>query len=297
MVGYLLKMDPVLLILGTVGIAFAALRRDLTILLWSVPFLVFLTAINYVALLHFIPLIPVFCIAAATLIIEVQKWLVSKGKKKEEIQLSLTNYIDNRNDSGGSQIRRDEDTVQEKNELKYRSDRDLRKHRNNAYPSILLTLIVGGIGTYGLAVTTSFILENATSSYFDLYNHIIKELHDSDSGNNGINEVVIIAPEWFRDYYWIPKYVFNNEVDFRTIGKTPKDIKFILIADSSVTDILESPENKRYLQVHQLFKSSKPLGTYNDQLVKLLPYPEELSSKDKREIVGDYGGMIEVRTN
>ena len=97
MVRYLLQMDPVLLILGIAGIGFAAMRRDLTILLWSIPFLIFLYAINYVGLLHFIPLIPVFCIATAVLIVEISKRVAGKGKKKQDIQLSITNYIDKGN--------------------------------------------------------------------------------------------------------------------------------------------------------------------------------------------------------
>jgi Dolichyl-phosphate-mannose-protein mannosyltransferase len=304
MVNYLLEMDPVLLILGIAGIAFAAIRRDVSILLWSIPLFVFLTAINYVGLFHLIPLMPVFCIAAAILIVQMvqlAKRVVSKGKKKEEIQLSITNYIDNGNNSDESEIRGGGDQVQEKNELKHYPSR-VRKifgigGLKFAYlSSILLIVIVGCIGMYGLAVTTSFILENVTASYFSLYSNIIKELHDYDGDNTAINKMAIIGPDWLRDFYWIPKYVFNKDIDFQLIGKTPSDTKFILLADRIVTDTLALPEHKNYLPLHQLFNTSKPIAIYNDQLVKLLPYPE-LSLKDKREIVGDYGGRIEIRAN
>ena len=62
------KIDPILLIVGSAGIVFAAIKRDLLILLWVIPFLIFLFFIGYVSYYHLIPLIPAFCIAAARMI-------------------------------------------------------------------------------------------------------------------------------------------------------------------------------------------------------------------------------------
>jgi hypothetical protein len=62
------KIDPVLLILGTVGLLFGAIKKDLLILLWVIPFLIFLLFIGYVSYYHLIPLIPAFCIGAARII-------------------------------------------------------------------------------------------------------------------------------------------------------------------------------------------------------------------------------------
>jgi hypothetical protein len=61
--------DPVLLILGTAGFAFATItRKDLLFIFWVVPFLIFFYAVDYVSHFHMIPLIPAFCIGAAVLI-------------------------------------------------------------------------------------------------------------------------------------------------------------------------------------------------------------------------------------
>jgi hypothetical protein len=57
--------DPVLLILGISGLIFAVIKKDLLLLLWSIPLLTFLYLIGFVSLYHLIPLLPVFCIAAA----------------------------------------------------------------------------------------------------------------------------------------------------------------------------------------------------------------------------------------
>lgn len=68
--GSFLQIDPVLFILGVAGFVFAARRRDFFILLWLVPFLVFLSVIGYAQYFHWIPILPAFCISAAVLIVE-----------------------------------------------------------------------------------------------------------------------------------------------------------------------------------------------------------------------------------
>jgi hypothetical protein len=61
-------IDPVLLAIGSTGIVYSAIRRDVFILLWLLPFLFFLSSVGYAQYFHIIPIIPVFCIAAALLI-------------------------------------------------------------------------------------------------------------------------------------------------------------------------------------------------------------------------------------
>jgi hypothetical protein len=61
-------IDPVLLVIGTAGLVFTAIKRDLWLLLWVVPFLIFSFIIEWVIVFHLIVLVPALCIAAATLI-------------------------------------------------------------------------------------------------------------------------------------------------------------------------------------------------------------------------------------
>lgn len=63
-----LNMDPVLFVLGTAGIIFCISRRDYFILMWVVPFLLFLLAIGYNQYFYSIPILPVFCISASVMI-------------------------------------------------------------------------------------------------------------------------------------------------------------------------------------------------------------------------------------
>ncbi|MGI0025249.1 MAG: glycosyltransferase family 39 protein, partial [Nitrososphaera sp.] len=60
-----LVADPLLFALGILGLRYAVLRKDLFVLLWFGPFMIFLWLIGYVQYFHSIPIIPVFCISAA----------------------------------------------------------------------------------------------------------------------------------------------------------------------------------------------------------------------------------------
>jgi 4-amino-4-deoxy-L-arabinose transferase-like glycosyltransferase len=60
--------DPALMILGLSGAVYALMKKDLYLLLWTVPFTIFLAVIGYVQYFHWIPLLPVFCIASARLV-------------------------------------------------------------------------------------------------------------------------------------------------------------------------------------------------------------------------------------
>jgi Dolichyl-phosphate-mannose-protein mannosyltransferase len=63
------KIDAVLLVLGIAGVTFAVIKRDLFVLLWVTPFTIFLYFVGFVSIFHLLPIIPVFCIAAARLIV------------------------------------------------------------------------------------------------------------------------------------------------------------------------------------------------------------------------------------
>jgi hypothetical protein len=67
------KFDPLLLALGLAGIIYAAMKKDTMILLWFIPFVIFLASIGYVQYFYWIPVLPVLCIAAAKFIIDLTK--------------------------------------------------------------------------------------------------------------------------------------------------------------------------------------------------------------------------------
>jgi Dolichyl-phosphate-mannose-protein mannosyltransferase len=67
----LLRIDPVLVVLGSVSLIYAALRKDFFILLWTIPFIIFFYFVGRVTYNYWVPLLPVFCIAGSVFIIEI----------------------------------------------------------------------------------------------------------------------------------------------------------------------------------------------------------------------------------
>ena len=73
------KFDPVLFALGISAVIYAALiKRDSLIILWIVPFIVFFYIVDHLRDIHWIPIIPIFCIAAAVLIVDISIKISSK---------------------------------------------------------------------------------------------------------------------------------------------------------------------------------------------------------------------------
>ena len=88
-VDYDFKIDPVFVILGIMGLAFAAIKREIFILLWVIPLVVFLYGIRFVSFYHLIPIIPALCIAASVLIINLSSEISRYKIKHKMITSSL----------------------------------------------------------------------------------------------------------------------------------------------------------------------------------------------------------------
>ena len=69
--GTLFKVDPILVTLGTAGLAFAALKKEYWILVWVIPFLIFSYFIEWVIYFHLALIFPVFCISGAMLLVHL----------------------------------------------------------------------------------------------------------------------------------------------------------------------------------------------------------------------------------
>ncbi len=76
---YHFQYDPLLVSLGLIGIAFSAIKKDFFILIWAVPFIVFLYSVGFVSYWHIIPLIPLFCIAVARLVHDLSQLIQKKN--------------------------------------------------------------------------------------------------------------------------------------------------------------------------------------------------------------------------
>lgn len=81
-----LEMDPVLFILGIAGTTYSILKRDWFILMWFVPFVIFLLAIGYNQYFYWIPILPVFCVAGSIFIVKT----LERVKRKDLRNLPIT---------------------------------------------------------------------------------------------------------------------------------------------------------------------------------------------------------------
>jgi hypothetical protein len=85
---FLFEKDPLLLLLGLAGLFFAAIKRDFLILLWVVPFLLFLYAVSWVSYFHLSPLITLFCLSSAPAL----AYLFDKIARKKAITGQVFRY-------------------------------------------------------------------------------------------------------------------------------------------------------------------------------------------------------------
>ena len=90
--GKFFNLGSVLVGLGITGLVFAGLKRDLFLLLWTVPFLILLYLIDLVRDFHLILIFPALCIAAAKLIEHLSNKLRNK-KIQQILSLSIISSI------------------------------------------------------------------------------------------------------------------------------------------------------------------------------------------------------------
>jgi 4-amino-4-deoxy-L-arabinose transferase-like glycosyltransferase len=77
------KSDPVLLVLGLIGVIYCLLRKEFVPIIWLVPYIIFLYFIGWVTHFHLILVLPALCIAIAKLIYDLPR--IIKIKKKDNI--------------------------------------------------------------------------------------------------------------------------------------------------------------------------------------------------------------------
>jgi 4-amino-4-deoxy-L-arabinose transferase-like glycosyltransferase len=76
--GFFAVIDPIMFTLGLSGVVLAALRRDKFLLLWFIPFVIFLSSVGYKQYFHWMMIIPVMCIASGILIESIHKLNIAK---------------------------------------------------------------------------------------------------------------------------------------------------------------------------------------------------------------------------
>ena len=66
--GYLFSIDPVMTVLGAASFGYAAVKKDLFLVFWFAPFLIFVSSVGFFQYFHYILLMPAACIAVSYMI-------------------------------------------------------------------------------------------------------------------------------------------------------------------------------------------------------------------------------------
>ena len=233
------QMDPVLFILGIASLIYAEIKRDYLILLWAVPFLIFLFLVGFVGFFYLILLIPLFSIAAGRFI---------------------------------------EDTVKKVNN---------KKNRRIITSTVILLIAIFGMLNTSLLITT-----NVNSSYLEVYAFVVQHIvhnnyKDSNNDNKQINEknsektpeynddrITLIGNLWTRAYYWIPKYVFDTDVEIILLHNSlssPPTIhteKILLKLDNHIRSSLhlkENPDSEYLNWIKTLNSSTSKIAVFTEK--------------------------------
>ena len=71
------QIDPFLVVLGLSSVIYCAIKKDYFVILWTVPYLVFLYLIGWVVYFHWSILVPILCIGSGILVEDLRKRYVT----------------------------------------------------------------------------------------------------------------------------------------------------------------------------------------------------------------------------
>jgi hypothetical protein len=148
---------------------------------------------------------------------------------------------------------------------------------------LLPFVTISGIAIFGLVSTIMLITTDINSSFFVVSAFVAQKLSgngtnivNSNTGNNG--QVLLLGPHPVWGFFWIPKYVLNENFDFRMIDaqhgltKNIKNAKVIMISDSRFARTISKDVLKQPLaNLRTLYLSTSPIATFQ---VKPFPYDD-----------------------
>ena len=199
------QIDPILLSLGIAGIIFAAIRKDLFIILFIVPYGVFLNFVGFVTIFHLVPLVVGFSIASGIFITDISK------KITPNIKLG----------------------------------------------HVLPYVVIAIIGAIGIISTSSFLIKDHTSHYFEAAEYVSEYMQKKTlEYDEGATSPTVIASPF---YLWIPKYKFHmdNYTEWgikRVVAQTA-----ISIVDDAFIKALSSNDeiNRLYKKIYDIYDTHK----------------------------------------
>jgi hypothetical protein len=147
---------------------------------------------------------------------------------------------------------------------------------------LLPFVTISGIAIFGLVSTIMLITTNINSSFFEVSAFVAQELsgNNTNSGNSGSDnhnsDVLLLGPHPVWGFLWIPKYVLNENFNFRMVDaqhgltKNIKNAKVIMISDSRFVRTISKDALKQSLaNLRTIYLNTNPEATFQ---IKPFPY-------------------------
>jgi hypothetical protein len=288
------EMDPVLAITGIIGTAFTVIwRKDIFPILWIIPLIMFLYFIQFASYWHFIPIIPILCIASAILIVDISR----KITNKDRVQQNITSYFRSNDVTSEKRIQQYGDfyllyldLINTFRPLGSVYNGGIRKTlKLNRISSVQIQVVVtAAIAIFGLISTTLILSLSVNFSYFSAIAYLVKYLPDPNTIQKDEKEDITIIGS--PRYFWIPRYIFDKDYFYKGYTSTTpvETSKNIIVADRGFRNTLSGNEVMQEL--------------YNDTSI-VAGFSEKKANYDVREY--PYSNMkfsypdprIEVRSN
>ncbi|MFI5406208.1 MAG: glycosyltransferase family 39 protein [Nitrososphaerales archaeon] len=162
-------------------------------------------------------------------------------------------------------------------------------------------ILVTSIVIFGLVCTILLVSTNLTTIYFNLYPLIVKAFPSQH--NDGNNAVTMIGSHWMRNFYWIPKYIFNKNLDFKVAdpilffnGTQPSSKTMLLISRNLNSEIRDAKLNDAFItQLRSITYNTSVIGTINENWTAL-GYPHIYPYNVFDILLGPLG-KVDLRTN
>jgi Dolichyl-phosphate-mannose-protein mannosyltransferase len=312
--GLFYKYDPILLLMGVIGFVYSAFRKDTLILLWVIPFLLFLYFLNYGTYFYIIPILPAFCIASARFIIEVPEkiekkiaissiwscivslkinWsrivnvarrITNNSIKSEKNQPTISGYIEkgigNEKEFEGSQSK----DLEKNDRPILRVDKSQRirsvSRFGMAYSSMFFFLVIGGIG-----ITSTVSLISLDASWAQIKAAAFSGGYVEE--RNADSLMLVSSPV----YSWIHRYVFGFQA-LASFNNVPQDeveySHILLLADNHMRAAMKKAAEEN---LWSLYNNTIPVSNFTGRLTEYdtrdYPYTNLLNMKE--------GALIEIK--
>ena len=263
--------DPVFLVLGLAGLIFAAIKRDIFLLLWAIPFLLFLYEVHWVLPFHLVPLFPLFSIAAAVLIVDVS----NKIRKRKRMLGHLLPFIT----ISGIAIFGLVSTIM---------------------------LITTNLNSSFFEVS-AFVAQKLSGNGNSSSNNNNGGAGNSGVVGSNNDNVILLGPHPVWSFFWIPKYVLKDNFDFRMVDaqhgltKNIKNAKVFLISDNRFLRTISKNAVKQQsvANMQTVYINTNPIATFQ---VKPFPYNTTIYPYTNLDASRGYGWWntsykLQIRTN